>query len=404
MFVLVAIGVAACRSGMVDEALAPSEPRTARLSAGDSGAPVYNLSDSQRIPGRYIVMLKDGVRDAHAATEALAKRFGGRVRSEFGVFRGFSTEMSDSAIDALRRDPSVKYVEAVVKVTPYSMTDESQYYPPWPLDRVDQRYQPLDGMYYYQTQLTGAGVRVWIVDGGVDPNDAEFQGRVDQQLYYGPTILIAGQGYTWLNPFVPCSPHGTDVAKWAAGATSSVAKQATINVARIFYQPAEGAPCESSSDLVVNALDWIMGHSSSPAVINMSFGYVGVSWAMDDAVRYAANHGVPVVIAAGNQNINACNVTPAKVGEGIVVAASNYLDQKVATSNWGNCVDIFAPMTDVGGTSHAAGLVTGYVTILKGEVPSRSPNTIMQIMASNSTQGLLTGIGSGSPNRLMYVR
>ena len=392
MCVLAMLGAVACGAEKQDAPVAPAEPRTAKISASDSVAPVYNMDSPRRVPGRYMVVFKSRVTGSQARAADIAGRSNGKVRSMLEIIHGFAVELPDGAIEALRRDPNVEYIEAVVLVSPSSLGDTVQYAPRWPLDRIDQRALPLDSTYTFQTQLTGAGVRIWIVDSGVNPNEPDLQGRVD--------LALAMSTYAQADPFSPCSTHGTEVAVSGAGTTAGIAKGATINVARI-----SDAQCQANSEDVVTAITWIMGNSSQPAVINLSFGYVGSAPSMDNAVRYAANNGVPVVVAAGNDNINACNVSPAKTGEAITVGASIAdLDLKQSYSNWGNCVDIFAPIEYAGGTSLAAPLVAGYAAILLQQDPSRTPNTLMQLMANNSTQGVLTGLGAGSPNRLLYVR
>jgi subtilisin family serine protease len=390
--VLAMLGAMACGVERQDTPVAPAEPRMASSIVQDTVAPVYNLENPRRVPGRYMVGFKNGVTDVHAAAADIASRHRGKVRSIFDIIHGFSAELPDGAIEALRRNPNVEYIEAVVTVSPASVGDTVQVAPRLPLDRIDQRALPLDGTYVYQTQLTGAGVRIWIVDSGVEPTEPDLQGRVD--------LTLSMTTYAGTSPFAPCSTHGTGVALAAAGTIAGIAKAATINVARI-----RDAQCNGTQEDIVTAITWIMGNSSQPAAINVSYGAVGSSPSTDNSVRYAANHGVPVMVSAGNDNINACNVTPAKTGEAITVGASMPdLDQKQSYSNWGNCVDIFAPIEYFGGTSFATGLVSGYAAILLQQNPSRTPNALMQIMADNSTKGILTGIGATSPNRLLYVR
>lgn len=384
-------GVVSCSGGRDEPTVVRAMPSSA-FERVDGEAPAFNLESPERIRGRYIIGLSDGAGHVSARAANLAMSHRGTVRREFATINAFEAELPEEAIAQVRRRTEVAYVEAVMPIQAFAPTNVVQVGANMPLDRIDQRGLPLDGAYTYDPQWTGAGVRVWIVDKGVNPNNPELAGRVDMGLFMTT--------YAGTSAFVPCGTHGDSVATYAAGTSSSVARAATINVARIY-----DAGCQANSGDVITAITWIMGNSSQPAVINLSFGTIGSSPSMDNSVRYAANHGVPVVVAAGNDNTNACYVTPAKTGEAITVGATvPYLDAKDPNSNWGNCVDIFAPMVSWGGTSYAAGLTTGQVAVLLQQDPSRTPNVIMQLMVANATQGVLTGIGATSPNRLLYVR
>lgn len=387
----VVAGVVSCSGGREEPTVVRATPSSA-FERVDSEAPAFNLELPERIRGRYIIGLSDGAGGVSQRAANIAMSHRGTVRREFAIINAFEVELPEEAIAQVRRRPEVAYVEAVMPIQSFTPSNVVQVGASMPLDRIDQRALPLDGTYTYDSQWTGAGVRVWIVDAGVNPNNPELAGRVDMNHFMTT--------YAGTSVFAPCSAHGDSVATYAAGTSSSVARAATINVARIY-----DAGCIANSGDVVTAITWIMGNSSQPAVINLSFGSLKPSPSQDQSVRYAANHGVPVVVAAGNDDTNACYVSPAKTGEAITVGATvPYLDAKDPNSNWGNCVDIFAPMVSWGGTSYAAGLTTGQVAVLLQQDPSRTPNVIMQIMAANATQGVLTGIGATSPNRLLYVR
>jgi subtilisin family serine protease len=320
-----------------------------------------------------------------------------------GRNRGIIARLDSVALRRAVHHAAVRYVEQSTRMLPDAAI-QYQTVPvnAWHLDRIDQQALGPDGVYSYR--YAGAGVRIWIVDTGVDAAHPDLIERVDQSSFVS---------YNGTNPFAPCFWHGTPVAVVAAGTNFGVAKAATINVARVSDDCNSGA---MSSAAVVSAIYFIADYSPRPAVINTSFGSQ-CPWynpwcasSLVDAVNYAQNRGVPVIASAGNDGSDACDHYPARVAS-LAVGASDQSDSRVAnpfwTSSYGACVDLFAPGISIGvaasqyfeGTSAAAPLVTGVVALWS---ENNSPADAASALITNSTKNLLSNIGSGSPNRLLY--
>lgn len=343
------------------------------------------------MPGRYIVRFKQDASDPQALSAALVTRWGGKTYGVLRSLKGFWGELPDSAIGALRRSSDVAYIEADRAIPVAGVGDTTQSNAPWQLDRVDQRNLPLNGTYEYST--TGAGVRIWIIDGGVDRSNGELAGRINESW------SVTNQGK---DPYGPCHPHGTNMAVAAAGTTTGPAKAAIIHAARV------DSDCNGHLSVGASsfAFEFIADYSPRPTVINYSAaghcGFFGCGQTVDDAAKYARQKGIAVFVGAGNDNDDACDYTPAHVSELITVGASNSSDQRAAISNWGTCIDIFAPTPDGGGTSRATAMVTGVAALHLQLYPTATPNQVESAIISKSTQGVLTGVGTGSPNRLLY--
>lgn len=393
-----AIAAAACGVDSQEETGLTTDPQLAVVGQRDTPAPLYEMENPGRLTGRYIVRFRSSVRDPDSLVVSLVSRFGGRAYRVLRALRGYWGELPDSAIGQLRLHQSVAYIEADVAVPILDVGDTTQQSAPWPLDRVDQRLLPLSGAYQYST--TGAGVRIWIIDTGVDRNEPELAGRVDE------TWSVSNNGK---DPYAPCNDHGTRVARVAAGATRGVAKRAKVHSARVD----DNCSGTFSTGAAVFAFEFIADNSPRPAVINYSAGHAcgffGCGQTVDDAAKYAQQRGVTVVVAAGNDGQNACDFTPAHVSELITVAASNANDQRIVlpgwwASNYGSCVDLFAPVEDNGGTSLATPMVTGVAALYLQLYPAAGPSSVISEILSKATQNVLSNIGTGSPNRLLFSK
>ncbi len=225
-------------------------------SAGvvDSLAPMLQMQNPNRIPGRYIVRFKPDVADAEALAHELTSASGGKVYKALRGLKGFWGELPEGSLEAVRRNQHVRYIEADLRM-PVNAGDTVKINPAWTLDRIDQRNLPLNQMYQYS--VSGTGVHIWIIDTGIDRNEPELTGRISETEF----STIYGK-----DPFAPCYTHGTLMAVTAAGTSSGVAKNATIHSARV------DSDCDGnlSTGAASSAFEFIGDYATRPAVINYS--------------------------------------------------------------------------------------------------------------------------------------
>lgn len=347
---------------------------------------------------RYIVTFSDAATDADvAAARARAGRAGATVVHDYtSAVRGFAAALPAAALAGLRADPLVAAVEAdqAVAVT------AAQGGAPGGLDRIDERTRPLDGRFRYAAG--GRGSTIYVIDTGIRAGHDQFGGRVSG----GYSAVSDGRGTR------DCNGHGTYVAGLAAGSTYGVAKRATLVPVRVMG-------CDGSGSIadVIAGVDWVTRHHDGPSVANVSAG-TRASDALDRAVRKSIESGVTYVIAAGNDGRSACRDSPGRVSAAITVGATTRSDARAAFSNYGSCVDIWAPGKDIrsasggsdtatrtlSGTSSAAPLVAGAIAAYLEHVPDARPSAVRTVLLGAATRGRLAGLGPGSPNALLYSR
>ena len=377
------------------------------------------------IPGKYIVVFNSGdIREqvdadrqagrldkalASSADAAIAAEVEKRVvdiaaRYDLPVSQLYTHALHGMVVDAderklarLLNDPRVEFVEE----DGYIELSATQTGATWGLDRVDQRDLPLNGSYIY-TPLA-ANVRAYIIDSGIRAGHTQFGSR----LLSGYSAINDGRGTN------DCNGHGTHVAGTVGGTTWGVAKQVRLVPVRVF-----GCSGGSSNSTIIAGIDWVRANRVLPAVANMSLGGPASS-ATDTATNNLISSGVTVVVAAGNDNgANACNYSPARVANAVTVGSSTRTDARSSFSNIGSCVNIFAPgsaitsawhtstsaSNSISGTSMASPHVAGAAALYLTNNPSASPATVRNWLYSNATTNRLSGVGSGSPNRLLYTR
>ena len=286
------------------------------------------------------------------------------------------------------------FLESSESVLPESV----QSSPVWGLDRIDQRSLPLDNTYTYGAD--GTGVKIYVVDSGINLSHTEFTSRIPYG--YAPASL---------GSLSDCTGHGTHVSGTAAGTTYGVAKNATIIPVRVF-------DCSGTApwSVVITALEWIASDhlAGEPAVVNMSLGGEA-SMFVDWAVQEVIDDGVTVVVASGNEEDWSCDYSPARVPDAITVNASNSDDTDSWFSNFGACSDIYAPgesitsawytsanaTSTIDGTSMASPHVAGAAAKILQINPSFTPNQVWNEL-SNSATPLIFPVGYGDPDILLF--
>ncbi len=364
----------------------------------DRPAPLLGTAKKSAIDGSWIVVLEGRASSAQAGNAIDQARADGATRVDrfSAAIDGFSARMSDSAVDQLRENPNVAWIEADQRVT----ADATQSPATWGLDRIDQRSLPLNNAYTYNA--TGSGVTAYIIDTGILASHNEFGGRVGS----GYTAINDGRGTT------DCNGHGTHVAGTVGGSTYGVAKQVSLRPVRVLDCSGSG-----STSGVIAGVDWVTGNhaAGAPAVANMSLGG-GVSSALDTAVNNSIADGVTYAVAAGNENTNACNGSPSRVASALTVGSTTSTDARSSFSNYGSCLDLFAPgstitsawytgntaTNTISGTSMATPHVAGAAALYLQGSPSASPATVSNAIVSTATTGVVSNPGTGSPNRLLY--
>jgi len=348
---------------------------------------------------RYIVVFTDAVTDPVGLAQTLVATYNGSLLHTYtAALKGFAATLPDVAVPLLQLEPLVSYVEPDQTIRADGTEDMDANGDPWGLDRIDQQALPLSGTYTYTSD--GAGVHAYIIDTGIWTLHPDFGGRADN-VYDALTLDLVAIGED-------CNGHGTHVAGTVGGATYGVAKGVSLHGVRVLGCAGVGF----TSD-VVAGVDWVTANHQSPAVANMSLGG-GSSTALNTAVANLGNSGVFLAVAAGNDDADACNASPAGASGVFTVAASEKTDAKASYSNWGTCVEAYAPGSAItsdwllgltmtlSGTSMATPHVTGAAALYKATFGDAPSATVSNWIISNATTGVITGNPGGTPNLLLY--
>ena len=385
------------------------------LSLGIAGLMTPGVSDAGKfkqaykgVHGRYIVIL-EGMASAGTpaasdrvtkkATE-IKKRFAGaKVNREWrNALQGLDMNLTPAQAFKLARDRDVALVEQDARIQLQTIQSPVT----WGLDRIDQPSLPLSSSYVYGT--SASNVTAYVIDTGILATHADFGGRVSS----GYSSILNAQGQA---DYTDCNGHGTHVAGTIGSKTYGVAKEVKLVNVRVL-------DCNGSGTVsgVIAGINWVTQNRILPAAANLSLGG-SLSAAMDLAVRNSIAAGVSYAVAAGNSNTSACSSSPADVTEALTVGATDISDNRSSFSNYGTCVDLFAPGTSIlstwntssvatatlSGTSMATPHVTGAAAIFLSGSPAATPSQVAAALVAQASSGKLFNVGAGSPNLLLFT-
>jgi subtilisin family serine protease len=400
---LAILALSACESGQL-----PTEPgESGSAGVTESSQQVVALAQALQslapgdpIPGHYIVRFNEDVTDAPGLARAIAGAFGSTTTYVYSsAIQGFAAALPAPAAEAISRNPQVQYVEQDRVVSAVGI----QTSPTWGLDRIDERSLPMDAAYTYDND--GTGVHAYVIDTGIRTTHSEFGGRAFFEIDF------IGDGDDQVNNG-DCDGHGTHVAGTLGGATYGVAKNVTLHAVRVL-----GCTASGSTSGVIGGVDWVTANHASPAVANMSLsGFFSSS--LNAAVANSVAAGVTYAVAAANQNTDACTRSPASAPEALTVGATDITDTRASFSNFGACLDLFAPGVSIlssykdsdtdtrsgSGTSMASPHVAGVAALYLAEDNSWSPAQVTAAILTNGTPGVVNSEGLQSPNLLLYSR
>jgi subtilisin family serine protease len=354
------------------------------------------------IPNRYIVVLNptdENGRESEplSRAEEFSAAYRMKIERTFDAsIKAYATEMTEAEAIRLSEHPSVKYVEEDGVVETQSVQPNA----PWGLGRIDQRAGTIPSDTNYEYGPTGAGVTVYIIDTGVWTENPDFNGRA----------IWGYDSFNDANRITECNGHGTHVAGIAGATTYGVAKNARLVSVKVF--PCSGAAAVSD---VISGIDWVRRNVVFPAVANMSLSG-SRSGALEDAVGELIRSGVTVTAAAGNNGTDACSYSPGHLAEAITVGSTYYTDERPSSTNYGSCLDVFAPgvviastwnrpdmpSNSLSGTSMASPHVAGVAALFLEQNPTASPSQVADAIRVNATPDRVTEAGPGSPNLFLF--
>lgn len=399
-----------CLPALLAFALA-SMPQLSVAQSDTSYSKLRGMQSESRIPNEYIVVLKQDIvsetmsggasssaKDAvQSKAQELSQRFGGDVLNIYAhALTGYALKnIDESQLKLLSNDPAVAYIQAN-QVFRANITQYTNY---WGIDRIDQTDLPLNTSYTYEKD--GSGVNAYVFDTGIRRTHASFSGRV-------------GTGYSSINDgrgTNDCNGHGTHVAGTIGSTTFGVAKNVSLHPVRVLDCFGNG-----STTSILAGINWLVSNHTKPAVANLSLGGPADS-TVDQAIINLISSGVTVVVAAGNDNQNACNVSPARAPFVLAVGASTRHDRKASFSNYGACIDLFAPGEGItstwyasdtsiqvlDGTSMAAPHVAGVAAMYLQDHQTANHHTVAAKIRQEVTPYRLSQTGQNSPNRLLNM-
>jgi len=381
--------------------------------------PLMSMESSAAIKGQYLVVFHkkslQPQRDLHLINLVRATKqdetLGLISTFNIGDFHGFSARLTDELLAEQRQhDDLIEYIEADQEV--HVAACSSQSGAEWGLDRIAEASINLDGVFRYDSNA-GSGVDAYIVDTGIVTTHNDFGGRARWGANYADTTNT------------DCNGHGTHVAGTVGGSVYGVAKK--VNLIAVKVLNCQGSGTNAG---VISGIDYVANQYKStrrPSVANMSLGG-SKSTALNNAVASAVAAGVSFIVAAGNENQDACNTSPASTPTAVTVGATTIdsisgveQDLRSSFSNYGSCVSIMAPgeliksawiggntqTRTISGTSMASPHVCGAAALYLANNPSSSPATIKSFLVNNALNGLVNMACSGgtcpsTPNKLLH--
>jgi subtilisin family serine protease len=367
--ILIAGTAIACAAIPAYAVLAHPTPHVAVVAAADNG-----------VAGQYIVTMKHPSHVSHVIAFPTVHRF----------TNGFAARLNPAQLKKVQSDPDVAAIEqdTVMKISTTQMAGTTQPSPTWGLDRIDEGPLPLSHTYSYTH--TGSGVDAYVIDTGIETTLSQFGGRADT-VYGG----------------ADCNGHGTHVAGIIGSKSFGVAKSVRLHAVQVL-----GCDGSAPTSDVIAAVDWVREHHAAKSVANLSLGG-SKSTALNDAVTALSKSGVFVAVAAGNENADACKSSPASAASVEATAASSSSDTRAAFSNYGTCVDIYAPGVNIrstyqgstaylSGTSMASPFVAGVAALYKSAYGQATFGTIQTWMADHANNNRIKSNKAGTHNRLVY--
>ena len=380
----------------------------------DEQQSIFAFSDVQgfeAVPDEFIVILPSGINPSGILKGQLQSKQAeilGTFPNAIHQKTAFAVRMKLVALEnALKRFPDALIEPNYVATASTNLQQQTSA--PWGLDRIDQP-TGVDGNYTYDSDANGSGVDIYIIDTGINSKHADFAGRVGESRNF----VSRKRPTDWED----CNGHGTHVASTAAGTTYGVAKGAKVHAVRVLNCQGSG-----TTDAILGALDWVIGRhtTGSKSVINMSLGFGGIVTSVDKATKQAADKGIVVVKAAGNSNKNACNYSPI-TADALVVGATTSSDARASYSNYGTCVDLFAPGSSITAAWIGSTTATNIISGTSMSSPHVAGTAALFISASGTYDGsygasqavvaailgktvgdVVQNPGTGSPNRLLQT-
>lgn len=372
---------------------------------------LIQVNASKQVPNKYVVVFNSVPKSlASGGIAEQAKENVDKIRGKYGVnanklfgntLNGAQYTLSKGQLKQLLKEDLVQFIEPeqIISVDPIVSSNANQSNAIWGLDRIDQRDLPLDSNYSYN--FDGSGVTAYVIDTGVRNTHNEFGNRASSGWDFVDNDSDASD----------CNGHGTHVAGTIGGQNYGVAKNVNIVGVRVL-----GCNGSGSTSGVIDGINWVKNNASGPSVANMSLGG-GASSAIDQAVEAAVASGVSFVVAAGNDNSNACNYSPARATTAITVGSTTSSDSRSSFSNYGTCLDIYAPGSSIksawynsdssentiSGTSMASPHVAGVVALYLDEDNSLTPAQIDSKLSAGASKNKVSDAKSGSPNELLYA-